>query len=251
MNLNRVQLFDFWAPPNALWSQWAKPVLFAHVQPSSPSFAPLWRDVDLAWAPAFRDSTALILDLPGSFAVAMGLALAARGYRPVPLFNSAPGPSPVIDNAPIISALSGGAEDLSRCVIPDDAPPAFMLDAGRLVERSAAKPGMFDNRWIVFPQDFPSANFLLSRHIRRVTLVQHGNRAADDLSHVLFRWREAGIDIWNCDLNRGGMSEPLAVRRPGNFKAIWQRSLVLLGFRRHGGGGFGSVVPMPHSGGSG
>ena len=33
---------------------------------------------------------------------------------------------------------------------------------------------MFDNRWLVFPQDFPSANVLLGRGLKHVSLVQDG-----------------------------------------------------------------------------
>ena len=42
------------------------------------------------------------------------------------------------------------------------APPAFLLDSDRM-KAPAPDPGRFDNRWLVFPQDFPSAAFLRSR----------------------------------------------------------------------------------------
>ena len=43
----------------------------------------------------------LIADLPGEDAVHLGLALASRGYRPVPLFNACTGPGELINQLPI------------------------------------------------------------------------------------------------------------------------------------------------------
>ena len=59
------------------------------------------------------DST-IVVDLPGAEAVYAGLALAARGFRPIPLFNGTSGPSEVIDVLPISRALAGGVEQIGR-----------------------------------------------------------------------------------------------------------------------------------------
>ena len=107
-------------------------------------------------------------------------------------------------------------------------------------------PGRFDNRWAVFPQDFPSASFLMSNGVRAVVL---GQRLADepqrDLAHVLLRWQEAGIQILLGALQRDASPEPIRVSRPGQFRALWYRALVLAGLRRNSAGGFGAVVPVP------
>jgi len=77
-----------------------------------------------------------------------------------------------------------------------DAPPAFILDSLRLKGTNPVREDMFDNRWMVFPQDFPSAKFLAEQKIRRVTLVQtEKTHPQEDLSHALLRWQEAGIEI--------------------------------------------------------
>ena len=75
-----------------------------------------------------------------------------------------------------------------------EAPPAFLLDSRRFPRGKAASPGQFDNRWMVFPQDFPSGKLLLSRGLRRAVVVREGP-LMDDLAHVLRRWQEAGVRI--------------------------------------------------------
>src|SRR5579859_6231508 len=78
-------LFAVWAPSSTIWSQWAKPVIFAQLTPTY-AIEPLTNDprtLDTSWCPAPTDHTALIVNLDGAASVMMGLALALRGYRPV------------------------------------------------------------------------------------------------------------------------------------------------------------------------
>jgi hypothetical protein len=114
-------------------------------------------------------------------------------------------------------------------------------------------PGQFDNRWAVFPQDFPSATFLLSRGIQRVVLLQDDQEPAslDDLVHVLLRWQKAGIEVLRQGLSHGaaGTPQPLAMRRPLSFRGIFYRALAASGLRRNSAGGFGSIVPLAVSSG--
>jgi hypothetical protein len=201
---------------------------------------------------------ALVLDLPSATAVKAGLVLAEAGFRPVPLFNGARGPtslniggSALIDNDPILSWLVLGAETLSRCQLPDAAPPAFLLDSRRQAPASNASPGRFDNRWIVFPQDFPSSNFLRSQGIARVLLLQTDalRQPQEDLTHVLRRWQEAGLLLSVATPESAGNPQPLTVARPSRFRALWYVALAIAGLRRNSAGGFGSIVPQPSSGG--
>src|ERR1043165_7833111 len=100
--------FLVWAPDQDFWSQWAKPVVFAN--------APLFRDdvpldipnLDNAPLPGSFDPAAIVVDLPGEMSVRVGLALAERGYRPVPLFNGTSGPAAVVPVEPIEQALGNG-----------------------------------------------------------------------------------------------------------------------------------------------
>ncbi|MBA4147277.1 MAG: hypothetical protein H0X66_04115 [Verrucomicrobia bacterium] len=252
--MNGSHLFNIWAPSDSIWSRWAKPVLFAEMETVMPPSTSIdWPRIDIEQ----DQGTAIVIDLPGDLSVRTGIALAQDGYRPVPLFNSASGMRKhglaltLVDVSFTQKMLMAGAERLLETHLPPNAPPAFLLDSNRAGAISPT-PGKFDNRSVVFPQDFPSANFLLSHGIRRVLLFQRGgmHRPASDLAHVLLRWQDAKIELFSYDRDRSvSMAEPLKVIPPSNFKMLWQRAIAMIGLRRSSAGGFGSVIPEPSSGG--
>jgi hypothetical protein len=224
-------------------------VLFAQAADAPPDDAPPQTTaLDLSWIDARDGNTAVVVDLPGALSVELGLALAAGGFRPVPLFNACDGRDAALDLKPIVRRLLDGAASLSQRALPDDAPPAFLLDSRRM-EVAAPPPGKFDNRWLSFPQDFPSASFLASRGIRRVILVDTRPAPRDDLAHTLRRWQEAGLEILRKEWDSPSPPAPLDVPRPSRFRSTWHRVLALVGLRRNSAGGFGAVVPVPGSGG--
>src|SRR5438045_2558006 len=74
--------------------------------------------------------------------------------------------------------------------------PARWVASARLPGTRPADKGTFDNRWMVFPQDFPSARFLVGQGIRHALLVQKDRaEPQDDLAHSLLRWQEGGIKV--------------------------------------------------------
>lgn len=266
--MRREDLFDMWAPADGAWSLWAKPVLFAELPgellaiPDSPvaageepyrlaadpaQSAP---ELDVAWVPPAGEGAALVIDLPGEKAVRLALAVAHRGYRPVPLFNACATSHAFLDQRTMMRALVEGAPILKRLGLPPDAPPAFLLDCRRMDARAPTVPGTYDNRWCVFPQDFPSFRALSSRGIRQVLLALYKNRnVQEDLAHVLLRWEEGGIEL---RLKRDGSPPaPLEVPRPGKFGSTWHRAIVLGGLSPSPTQGFGDVVPAPSRGGGG
>lgn len=293
--MNKADLFHIWAPREAVWSPWVKPVLFAHLTPRllggygydpprDPTTAP-----DVTWAPRADGTTAIVVDLPGPAGAWVGVTLAEAGYRPLPLYNACPGPegtlavvppwpvagrtsstpapptldyfgspslltppaSPVslVDVGPILTALVQATARLVRLDLPPAAPPAFLLDADRRTGRGPLRPGRFDNRSVSLPTDFPSANVLLNRGVRRVALVQQsGKSPQEDLAHTLCRWQEAGVRIEVKALDAPGLPVPCTVARPSLFRAVWQRLLAMAGLRRNPLGGFGGTLPLPSSG---
>jgi hypothetical protein len=187
--------------------------------------------------------------LPGFESLTAGLALAGRGYVPIPLYNACWGTDAVVTMDVILDLLEPATIRLRELALSVDAPPAFLLDARRQNEVVPAAPGRFDNRWLTFPQDFPSARRLLSRGVRTALLVQQGRQQpAEDLAHVLLRWQEGGLELRSVDLSAAELSEPLTVRPPSRFRSMWYRALAAAGLRRNSAGGFGSVVPQPSAG---
>jgi hypothetical protein len=248
------ECFDVWAPVDAPWSLWAKPSLFAQLEglglggslqggPTQP--------LDLFWAPDAGGRTAIVVDLPGAESVAWGVGLARRGYRPVPLFNTSFGPAAVVDATPIARELVSGAEALRGVTIRRDAPPAFLLDSGRMMPVVPPAPGKFDNRWVVFPQDFPSGAHLRSTGVSEVLLLHDERGLQEDLAHVLLRWQQLGIRLTAAGRADAGQARELEVKPPSMFRRAWYRALTVAGLRRNNAGGFGAVIPMPSSGGYG
>ena len=236
-------LYAIWAPDGARWTEWAKPAAF--LMPVIPDAAPMPGADAVPGLPEAWTDTAVIADLPGAEAVHVGVALAKRGYRPVPLFNATFGPNAVIDVEVITRALASHAETMRRVVIGPDALPVFLLDSRRRHNTvGAATPGWYDNRWVALPQDFPSGTLLRSRGITDVTLLLRGESGpSEDLAHVLLRWQKAGLRVRVVDLATGRIEDNVQVREPSLFRRARYVAIALFGLRRSNVGGFGAMIP--------
>ena len=128
--MTKEEIFNAWAPEGVEWSAWAKPVLFAQwpdtVTP--PATTPEWPQPNYLWLPQAGGRTAIVIDLPAVESVRTGILFARRGYRPVPLFNTSHGPSPVIEIAPLVLELGRGARLLQAISVAANAPPVFLID---------------------------------------------------------------------------------------------------------------------------
>src|SRR5688572_21852897 len=107
MPMTPAEIWDAWAPADVLWSQWAKPVLIAQLADAGPvSGARLeWQSLDLSALPTRSDRTVIIVELAGALSINYGLALAKRGFRPVPLFNGCVGPLAVVPTEQLQAAM--------------------------------------------------------------------------------------------------------------------------------------------------
>ncbi|MBI1177438.1 hypothetical protein GC207_08355 [bacterium] len=191
----------------------------------------------------------MVLDLPGDEGVWVGLALAARGYRPVPVYNALPyptaragpdsishAPSVAVNLLPIMNALHSGADQLAKLNIPKDTPPVFLLDANRHGEVEQIAPDKFDNRSVCFTTDFPSASFLISRGIRKILLVQLERvEPQADVEQVIYDWQIGGLLIESIRIDSPSERLQFRIRRPSWFGAILQKALAALGLRRVSG----------------
>jgi hypothetical protein len=265
------QLYAIWAPPESIWSPWVLPVPFADlIFPDSPARAQI-PSYSLEWVRGDADGHfAIVADLPGAEAIHYGLALLELGFRPVPVMDGSPGPSggvvippnlpilehkisrspSVVDMRGLLLALCEGAKPLQLAKLAPDAPPVFLLDSKRMAGVMSDEK-LFDNRWIVFPQDFPSARFLLNRGIKKVIFVHDTfqTQPPEDLAHILLRWQEAGIGVESKSARFGEAPVAIQVRRPYRFRAAWYRALAAMGLRRNDAGGFGGYPPAPSAGG--
>src|SRR6476469_1504853 len=265
-NMDKQTIFAAWGPSQSVWSKWAKPVLFAHLprRLSPPSTLPV---PDVSWAPATGERWAIVLDLWGVESVSVGLALAAVGYRPVPLFNACSLPTSLIETQQmgpeqirglmavdvdaILSALVQGSDRLSKLSIAPNAPPVFLLDEQRQDLSQPLREGLFDNRSVVFMTDFPSATFLSTQGIQGVIVVRdHDLKSHSDLAYVLRTWQAAGIRLSYKLLADAATPQPLKLSSSFWVKvwlwllAVWSK----FRFYRQPTGSFGGFVPESSSG---
>ena len=261
--MKKEEVFLAWAPKDSVWSSWVLPVPFAQmncfdfVRPAvagQNSLLPVWMTDRVCEGQAF------VLDIPGADAVRYGIALAQMGVRPVPVIDGSPGagefyfnqepqtsttsawnPNVVVDMTQLLRELCEGAASLREANFFPNAMPAFLLDSKRMTGHRVLTDEMYDNRWQVFPQDFPSAKFLLEHGVRHILLVQERKgQPQEDLAHVLLRWQEAGITIETVGVTDGSIAEGIQIEKPSRFRTIWYRALAILGLRRNWSGGFGA-----------
>jgi hypothetical protein len=215
------------------------------------SYGSYWETLNVDWVKSVTPDPALIIDLPGSQSVLYALAFAKAGYQPVPLFNccSSSSAEEILPTLDLRDGLARGASDLQTMPLSPDARPSFLLDADRLIGKGIPSPGKFDNRWMAFPQDFPSATFLRKSGINSIVLVQANSmKPQEDLRQILLRWQDAGLQILSKNLEDSIPPALLQVTPTPKYRWFFQRALAMSGFRHNSAAGFGSIIPEPSSG---
>jgi len=110
------------------------------------------------------------------------------------------------------------------------------------------EPASFDNRWCVFPQDMPSAQYLKSKGITRVIL--RSDRLQTDLARVLYDYQQNGLTLHICK-TANTLPEAMNVKKPG-LQAEWAYRLkTILKLKRNAAGGFGGQIPAAYENGGG
>lgn len=260
-------LFDLWGPaPASPWSAYHRPTLFAALQARGKSLEPWPEEVPgLAPEAAPRvlpdwadERTAVILDVPGEYAVGLAAWIALRGgHEPVSTFNNWPHAMGLVPIHKALAALLYFApwarearERRPRGPHERGMPPVLMLDSRRMGERKP-KVKEFDNRYFLLDSDLPSGPTLRRHGVERVVYVHRGDHEADDLNRYLHdltrhvRLERAGalLDGWGITA-----PEPFA---PPIRKTPYSTSTdpAFRGFRRSALGGFGVFLPESSSGG--
>lgn len=199
------ETYQMWAPYGKKWVDWVRPVPFIEIHTEKKPYytSQLVIPEKICIEKADR-RTAIIVDLPGEDSIEMGLALAKRGYRPIPIYNGVEeqqGARATTDNQSIDESLFWGAKELVNIEISDDAPPAFLLDTNRL-QRYKMDDSIFDNSWDIYPQDIPSAKYFLSQGMDKILVI--GDALSRDLKKVLYDFQKKGIQIHLSDGYQSG-----------------------------------------------
>jgi len=240
-----LEVYKTWISNESEWTKWAKPIIFMNLKTAEAKSINL---PEVSWIGGVNpQSTALIIDLPGKSSLLEGLTLANAGFRPVPLYNSACAPrnyKTLVDVGDIVSLLESGGAFLQNLNSASSASPVFLLDSNRMalgsVNKSGLKPGTFDNRWQIVPADMPSADYLCKQGINKIIVRFNSRNIAEDLTHILLRYQEKGIEIFSCTTDK--VVVPAHFHRPSFFKSIFYRWKTFRALSRNSAGGFGGAI---------
>ena len=247
MITNNIDLYKIWAPDDAEWTAWAKPVLFASLFTNTSYLT--GDGLNIPETPVLHDSrTMIIVDLPGRQSVEEALAFARKGYRPVPLYNGVMGEGKkLVDVVELGNALYKGAAILKSIPLNSNAPPVFMLDNNRMAENRV--PGAYDNRWCIFQQDMPSAEYLKDRGMNKI-VVRTVRYIQTDLERILYDYQKNGIALLILQ-NNANLPTAMTARKQSLGKEWAYRLKVTTGLKRNAAGGFGGKIPDAYESNSG
>lgn len=193
------EIFKIYAPKNAKWTEWVRPVSFVAIDTYNRKPISNWIERKVMFMNQYEEDTAIFIDLPGKESVELGIGLAHLGYKPIPLFNGTDeqiGSQPTTDTYLIESCLINGSEKLKGISLPDNANPAFLLDSSR-TNRYRAKESIFDNSWDLYKQDIPTPTYFKQNGITKIVIV--GNSVQHDLKKIFLDFQNAGIEIYLSD----------------------------------------------------
>lgn len=207
------ELYKIWAPYGKKWVDWVRPVPFVEINHYTKMYNHSQLSIPvISYMDTVCKNTAVIVDLPGIESVEEGLALAKLGFRPIPIFNGTAeqsGARATVDNQSACIALILGVNELTNLEIKEDAYPAFLTDRNRL-QRYKMDVSVFDNSWDVYPQDLPTAEYLLNNDIKKLVVV--GRDVAKDLKKILYDYQKKGIEIYHT--NRYELPKKVRIRKP-------------------------------------
>lgn len=193
------EVYSIYAPANAKWTEWVRPVPFVAIDIYDRKEAKNWVNRKVSFLEKYEQDTAIFVDLPNKESVELGIALAKIGYRPIPIFNGTVpqnGSRSTSNSYLIEESLINGAKELKDIEIKNDASPAFLLDSIR-TNRFRSDESIFDNSWDLYGQDIPSVHYFKANGIKKIIVV--GNEIQRDLRKIFFKFQDEKIEIYLTD----------------------------------------------------
>ena len=111
--MNAKEVYKVWARPS-IWSGWVRPVPFIDIDKDYKPDAILDFTIpEIYYVDSYQQNEAIFIDIDGSSSIKEGIALAQKGYRPIPIFNGTnplPQSDTNVDNRLLMPYLIYGAE---------------------------------------------------------------------------------------------------------------------------------------------
>jgi hypothetical protein len=215
-------------PPGSAWAPYQKATLITALDDESRAadlpdverldvVADAWTAASAVANAGLPAGTMWVVDLRGAGSVAFAAALSQVGRQavaPVLTFNNWPAENEFVPAEETLAALVA-MRPLSPVAAGSQPIPVFLLDAWRLAYRyDAPDAEVTDNRYMLTPSDFPSADVLRMRGIERIVyVVEHlepGRTEEDDLHETFLAYQRVGIEISIVDLEMLAATEPAA-----------------------------------------
>lgn len=207
--INNKVIYRIWAPEKAKWVDWVRPVPFININDSIISNEYESFDIpNVIYVEDGKKDIAIIVDLPSTKSITEGIALAKKGYRPIPVYNgteSQKGAMGVVYNNSIEIGLIKGAEILKDMSFDEDASPVFLMDSNR-TNRKKLGPEVFDNSWDIYAQDLPTHEYFKKNGINKIII--RSDIIRKDLNKILYKFQKNGMEIYFTE----GYDEPKLVK---------------------------------------
>lgn len=216
------EVYKIYAPNGVKWTDWVRPVPFVAIDNYNRKPIIDWTDRKAMFLEKYQLDTAIFVDLPGKESIELGIDLACKGYRPIPVFNGTDeqqGSQATTNTYLIESCLINGSEKLKNIKLEDDANPAFLLDRDR-TDRYRAKESIFDNSWDLYNQDIPSAEYFKQNGINKIIVV--ADTIQRDLKKIFLKFQEKGIDIYITE----GYSSPKIIKLIKTIKEHFEKEEI-------------------------
>ena len=191
-----VDIFKIWAPSGVKWVDWVRPVPFVEINYGIETYEIInFINYEIDYLKKIDTHTAIIVDMPGCESIAVGIAIAKLGFRPIPIYNGTDeqkGAMATVDNNAIKVGLIKGAKELQKIKLSYEAPPTFLLDSNRM-NRFKMDISIFDNSWDIYAQDIPTAEYFLKNGINKIIVI--GEKIQRDLKKILYKFQVKGLKI--------------------------------------------------------
>jgi len=213
------EAFEVYAPKNAKWVEWVRPVPFVAIDTYNRKSLQDWTEIEAYFINEYQKDIAIFVDLLNEESIEMGIDLAKKGYRPIPVFNGTNaqvGTREQVDEYIIEEALLVGAEKLKNIEIDQNANPAFLLDSTRL-NNKRSNLSVFDNSWDLYAQDIPSCQYFIDNGIKKIIVI--GDRINSDLRRIFFKFQDKGIEFYQTN----GYDEPQKVLLRKTIKERYEK----------------------------
>lgn len=185
--MTKKDVYRAWAPVGKKWVDWVRPVPFVELHGHIERFNPSTFILPCLVKFELDEHTAIVVDLPGPRSVEIGILLAQKGMRPIPIYNGVMeqmGARATSDNDSFFGALIWGASILNKTEIKDDACPVFLTDSNRLMRRKMNE-SIFDNSWDIYHQDLPTEEYFLNNGITKIVIISE--KLSKDLKDIFFK----------------------------------------------------------------